>query len=444
MSKTKPDNKGAETYSFETNSDIYDALAAEEKAGYRLSFKGRMYAISTIAIFLIFIVPFPDVLYYHLLISLFAITGLAANTCQNQAWFKPWHNYLFVLLDFALLTFTVVYPNPVSEITYPPHVAYRNGNAVYLFILLVGLAFSYRPKLVLWGGFAGAICWGLALAWILSLPETSSSFSVDTAEIAANPIKFLQNPTYIDMGARLQEIVVFMIIAGLIATIVLRARRLVVRQIMSERERHFVRESLGKYVPVAVANAIVADRGFLKPQRQTATMLFADIENFTGLVERTDPADVFAILNDYFSAIGAAIVAEGGVINQFQGDGVLATFNLPVEDLDHAGAAVRAAKAICHICQTRTFVGHRINVRIGIATGEVIAGSVGSDNQLAYTVHGDAVNLAARLEHMNKNTGTNILIAEETVNACLIALEVEHMGEIPIRGRAAASAYSLS
>ncbi len=424
-------------------SDINAALATEEQDGYRLAIKRRMYALAAIAILLFFVTPFPGVLYYHLLLAVFAITGLLVNFCQVQPWFRPWHNYPFVLADFALLTFTVLYPNPLTKIAYDPQTVYHFGTFIYLFVLLVGLAYSYRPKLVLFGGVAGTACWGVGLLWMLSLPTTTSILNVSGDLIDADPTGYLMTPTFIDLGGRLQEAVVFMIIAGLIAAIVLRSRRLVVRQITAERERHFVSEALGKYVPLSVANAIVADRGFLKPRRQTATMLFADIEDFTGLVERTDPADVFAILNAYFSSIGAAIVAEGGVINQFQGDAVLATFNLPIEDPDHAGAAVRAALRIREACQTQTFAGQNIRTRIGIATGEVISGSVGSGVQLAYTVHGDAVNLAARLEQMNKRTGTTILVAEATVAAARDNLEVEHMGDIPIRGHAAASVYSV-
>jgi class 3 adenylate cyclase len=278
---------------------------------------------------------------------------------------------------------------------------------------------------------------------MLMQSETISILTIPGAEFSAAPLEFAAKLTFVDLGVRLQELVVFVVCASLIAIIVLRSRRLVLRQVKAERERHFVREALGKYVPVAVANAIVADRGVLKPQRQTATMLFADIEGFTGLVERSDPAEVFAILNDYFSAIGAAIVDQGGVINQFQGDAVLATFNLPVDDPDHAAAAVRAALGIRQACEGRTFSGQAIRPRVGIATGEVIAGSVGSGSQLAYTVHGDAVNLAARLEQMNKRTDTNILIAGETVRAAGQDLEANHVGEIPIRGRAAADVYSI-
>jgi len=431
------------TKSSEIDADVRAALVAEERDGYRLSIKARMYALVVISVLMFFLTPFPGVFYFHGLIACFAVTGLLAGYCQNQNWFRPWQHYLIVLAEFALLTFTVIFPNPLVGEPYPPQITYQNGNAIYLFFLLVGLAFSYRPKMVLWGGLAGAICWGVGLMWMLSLPETISVLTIGSEKFNADPYTYLTQITYVDLGVRLQELVVFVIIAGLIAAIVYRSRRLVLKQVTAERERSFVREALGKYVPVSVANAIVADQGVLQPQRQTATMLFCDMEGFTALVERTDPEDVFALLNEYFAALGAAIVAEGGVINQFQGDAILATFNLPVEDADHAGAAVRAAMAIRDVCEARTFVGQSLRARVGIATGEVIAGSVGSGSQLAYTVHGDAVNLAARLEQMNKETGTTILIAENTFEAVKESHNAEHMGEIPIRGHAAASVYSV-
>ncbi len=423
--------------------DLEQAFAEEERDGLQRALKGRLYALLAIGLLLLFLTPFPAVLYYHGLLAVFALTGLAASYLQTQTWFRPWHHYLLVLADFALLTFTTVYPNPFMDFVFPAQLTYRNGNAVYLYVLLVGLAFSYRPRLLVWAGVAGALSWSLGLVWMLMQPETISILTIPGAEFSAAPLEYAAMLTFVDLGVRLQELVVFVVCASLIAIIVLRSRRLVLRQVNAERERHFVREALGKYVPVAVANAIVADRGVLKPQRQTATMLFADIEGFTGLVERSDPAEVFAILNDYFTAIGEAIVAQGGVINQFQGDAVLATFNLPVEDADHAGAAVRAALGIREASRSQTFANHTLRARVGIATGEVIAGSVGSGSQLAYTVHGDAVNLAARLEQMNKETGTSILIAGETVRAAGEGLEVDHVGEIPIRGRAAAHVYSI-
>ncbi len=424
-------------------SDIRDALISEERDGQFLALRGRLIALGVISVLLIFVTPFPGLLYYHGLIAVFALIGVAGHHSQQQSWYRTWHQYFFIFADFALLSFTVTYPNPISIFEYPPQVSYRFGNVIYLYVLLIGLAFSYRPKFVVWGGLAGAACWGIGLAWMVTLPDTLSQLNVSDDEMLADPWKYINDPKFVDLGVRLQEIVVFLVSAGLIATIVHRSRRLVLRQVTAERERQFVREALGKYVPASVANAIIEDRGALEPQRRTATMLFTDIEGFTAMVEQMDPAAVMTMLNDYFAAVGEAIVAEEGVINQFQGDAVLATFNVPVPDDDHAGAAIRAARRIHETVEHRTFAGHTIRSRIGIATGEVMAGSVGSGSQLAYTVHGDAVNLAARLEQMNKETGTGILIAGSTIEACRDPIEARPVGEIPIRGRSPAQVFAL-
>jgi adenylate cyclase len=423
--------------------DVRNTFAEEERNGQRLALKGRLITLVPIAILLLFVTPIPDVFYFHALIAVFAVIGLAGFYWQHQPGYRPWHQHVFAAGDFALLTIILVIPNPIATLEYPPQLTYHLNNSIYLYVVLLGLAFSYRPTTVIIGGIAGAVCWGLGLVWMLSLPDTLSILNVDEAKLIADPFGYLSNIKFIDLGVRLQEVVIFLVCAGLVATIVMRSRRLVYRQAMAEQDRHFVRNALGKYVPASVANAIIADQGALEPQRQTATMLFADIEGFTGMVEQMDPADVLAMLNEYFAEVGKIIVEEGGVINQFQGDAVLATFNLPVLDPDHAAAAIRAALKIRTATDQSEFAGHSLDCRIGIATGEVVAGSVGSGQQLAYTVHGDAVNLAARLEQMNKETQTRILIAGTTIDACEEEFSVDLIGEIPIRGRADAKVYSV-
>lgn len=436
-------NKEPSSHAEVTLSDINHVLVTEEREGRRLTVKGRVYSLIVVAATLFLVVPFPEVLYYEVLIFLFILIGLLAHDLQNRPWFRPWHLYLFIFIDFALLTFTVTFPNPFAETLFPPQFAYRNSNVVYLFLLLGGLAFSYRPKYVLWGGVAGTCSWTLGLVWVLSQPETVSILTVDDSVIRANPIDFIENIFFVDLGGRLQEIVVFLCISGFLATIVYRSRSLVFKQIKSERDRYFVREHLGKYVPRTVASAIIRDHGFLKPKRHRATIVFADLEGFTFMVESTDAEDVFAILNEYFAELGNIIVEHGGVINQFQGDAILATFNLPVELPDHANAALAAAQKIRDACETKTYHGRSLRARIGIATGEVIAGSVGSNRQLVYTVHGDQVNLAARLEQMNKTTGSQILMSQSTFDEAGCPPQATHIGEIPIRGRSAENVYSL-
>jgi adenylate cyclase len=141
------------------------------------------------------------------------------------------------------------------------------------------------------------------------------------------------------------------------------------------------------------------------------------------------------MLNEYFSAAVEIIEKNNGVVTQFQGDAMLVTFNLPVDDEFHADSAIRAALAIERLCSERKFAGIGLRARIGVATGAVTAGNVGSDSRISYTVHGDAVNLAARLEQLNKQFGSYLLIDEATVERLTLPIPIAFVDEVQIRGK---------
>ncbi len=197
----------------------------------------------------------------------------------------------------------------------------------------------------------------------------------------------------------------------------------------------FIREIFGKYVPESVAKQIVASKGALEPKQLKATILFTDIENFTSTAESIPPKQVVQMLSEYFPAVIEPITRNGGVVNQFQGDAMLVTFNVPIEDPLHAEKAVKAALGIQEVLKGRTFAGIELKTRIGINTGDVIAGNVGAGDRINYTVYGDAVNLAARLEQLNKEHGTLVLMSESTVDLLSDKTAVEPLGEVAIRGK---------
>ena len=202
----------------------------------------------------------------------------------------------------------------------------------------------------------------------------------------------------------------------------------------AETSRDFIRDTFNKYVPESVAEAILADRGILRPRLREATILFTDIAGFTAIAQRMEPESLLGMLNDYFSRLAEVITRNGGVINQFQGDAILATFNVPVEDPDHAIQALRVAWEINAISESETFAGLPLVTRIGINTGPVVAGSVGGPSRLHYTVHGDAVNLAARLEQLNKEMGSRVLIAESCARQAMKTFDLKSLGKRPLRG----------
>ena len=203
-------------------------------------------------------------------------------------------------------------------------------------------------------------------------------------------------------------------------------------------EREYLRDTFGKYVNESVAAAILGDSGRSGRAEDTtaeATLMFTDIEGFTGLSEEVTPAEIAALLNTYLGTIVPVIQRHGGVVNNFIGDGLFASFNLPLPLEDHAAAAINAALEIEQTLAAAPFarkVGLR--TRIGINTGPVIGVTIGTENRLSYTLLGDAVNVASRIEQLNKTFGTTILAAESTVVAAGAAGICERLGAADVRG----------
>jgi class 3 adenylate cyclase len=207
------------------------------------------------------------------------------------------------------------------------------------------------------------------------------------------------------------------------------------------RDRERIRETFGRYVDESVATAILqhgseATSGSSGGEIREATILFTDIAGFTTIAEYLQPHELVAALNEYLETVLAPIRTHGGVVNTFIGDGLFASFNMPLPCDGHACAAVRAAIDIQRAVGSRTFgQGVALATRIGISTGPVIGGSVGAGQRMSYTLLGDTVNLAARLEELNKHHGTRILVSQSTRDACGDLFAFEALGRVPVRGR---------
>ena len=181
------------------------------------------------------------------------------------------------------------------------------------------------------------------------------------------------------------------------------------------RQLKSIRTLFGKYVPHQVAENIVESRGELMPTQKTATILYCDIEGFTQTVESMTPGAVLDMMNAYFEAVLAPVGKYGGTVNQFLGDAMLVTFNLPAADPKHCDKAVQTAIEICDICNAQKFSGMQLKTRMGIHSGEVVVGNIDAGDRLNYTIFGDTVNVAARLEAHNKELGSQMLISGSTV-----------------------------
>ena len=182
------------------------------------------------------------------------------------------------------------------------------------------------------------------------------------------------------------------------------------------QEQELIRRTLGRFVPEEVAQSLLSAGGELEVSQAQATVLFCDLEGFTSLTEQVGPQGIMSLLNEYFEDMVSTLERHHGVVTQFQGDAILATFNVPIEDPEHANKALQAALEMNTAVSAKKYAGHSVNHRIGINTGPVVAGAVGATGRLSYTVHGDAVNLASRLESLNKEYGSRILVSEHTVS----------------------------
>jgi class 3 adenylate cyclase len=209
------------------------------------------------------------------------------------------------------------------------------------------------------------------------------------------------------------------------------------------RERERFRETFGRYVDESVAATILQHEGegVLAGETREATVLFTDIAGFTTIAEHLAPDALVAALNEYLETVLEPIRAHGGVVNTFIGDGLFASFNMPLACENHACAAVRAAIDIQRAVGERTFgdMGAAFATRIGISTGHVIGGSVGAGRRLTFTLLGDTVNLAARLEQLNKDYGTRILVSNSTREACGDQFVFRDLGSVAVRGRSDAA-----
>ena len=208
------------------------------------------------------------------------------------------------------------------------------------------------------------------------------------------------------------------------------------------REREAIRETFGKYVSPEVRDEILAGRVSGAGVQREVTILFADLRDFTPWVEASPPAEVVADLNAYFTEMDLAIRSHGGLVLQFIGDEIEAVFGAPIADAHHADAAVAAAREMgsrLDAWNTARRAAGKSVLRhgIGIHTGTVIAGNIGSSERMSYALVGDAVNLASRIQALNKDFGTQVLVSGVTHAKLSSPVGLESLPTVRVKGRSA-------
>ncbi|HEY0631049.1 MAG TPA: adenylate/guanylate cyclase domain-containing protein, partial [Thermoleophilaceae bacterium] len=236
------------------------------------------------------------------------------------------------------------------------------------------------------------------------------------------------------------------VVEPLVGLLIGTAGALIAHYAMVTRERRHLRSLFSRFVPAQVVNEVIerVDEDLrLGGVRRDGTVMFCDLRGFTTFSEELEPELVVEVVNRYLSEMTEAILAHGGTLVSFMGDGIMALFGAPIEQPDHAERAVGAAREMIaarlprfNAWLSERGIAHQFRMGIGLNSGAVMSGNVGSTERLEYTALGDTTNTAARLEGMTKGTDHQVYLAESTCERLgERPTDVEFVGELPVRGR---------
>jgi len=210
----------------------------------------------------------------------------------------------------------------------------------------------------------------------------------------------------------------------------------------TREEKRQIRGAFSHYVPEKVVQEILAhpENLALGGEEREVSVLFSDLADFTSLSEKIPPAELVLLLNDYLSEMSEIILDHDGIIDKYEGDAIMAEFGVPIRLPDHAGhacaAAIRMQQRLASLRVEWTGLGRpQLRARIGINSGRVIAGNMGSRDVFDYTVLGDAVNLGSRLEGANKFYGTEIIISQDTLDFTGDEFHTRMLDRVRVKGK---------
>ena len=397
--------------------------AAFEKAEYQgltSALWARLFTVLIVQIWLLLAVPQFWTLFYHFWLLVFlALGGTQLFLIRGRAR-THWHAYLFAILDGVMLGVILLLPNPLWEEAYPPAMLLRYANIIFVFVFLAGAAFSYNPSLVLCTGLSAMVVWRFGV-FLLTTDEgvlTSNDEVWMNAVGMEETFGLLLHPEFIHLGIQNKKVFVVLLVTALLALVVGRARRLVQNQVSIERAR----TNLARYFsPNLVDQLADQDQPLGAVRRQSVAVLFADIQDFTRLSENMAPEDVVGLLRGFHERMERAIFQHQGTLDKYMGDGLMATFGTPLPgDADATRALASARQMLVELEALNRERLQRnqqpLKLSIGIHYGLVVQGDIGGGQRLEFTVLGDTVNVASRLEAMTRKLDTPLIISQDMVD----------------------------
>ncbi|WP_049730587.1 adenylate/guanylate cyclase domain-containing protein [Rhizobium ecuadorense] len=408
------------------------ALSRAERTGFKIAVIGRTAAVMMIAVAYLLSFYFPINIAIFAITGTIAVAGLTPLAAIGTRFEKPARFALFAF-DASAVTILLAFVPLSSGGNIPQNLVFLTSSVQHYYLVVAAAILTLSPPLVLWTGAWAAGGLLFATWWIMSGMEHIVSYN----DLPISPprdvyIQTVLNPNFLGIASRVQEALIVSLVTAIAALAVYQARKVVRDQAQAEVSARRVQTLFGRYVPAPVLRELI-DEGHLAPQTRLATLMFADIEGFTSLSQGMKPAKLVQILNEFFTAITDIVDGNGGVVINYIGDAVLISFNAPLPIDGHADRALKASQEILTMSESRVFDGRTIRVRIGVATGFISAGTVGTGERQTYTVYGDAVNLAQRLQELNKEMRTNCLICGTTVTNAREHQPLTRLGEVKIR-----------
>lgn len=363
--------------------------------------------------------------------TMFPLLGLAVVTGARAlvvvaGLFRPWMAWLSTTLDVLFLNHCLLMAAEMAGQSFGGALAMPTASAIYLF--LATTAVRHRPMLVLYTGGLFVSVW--AGVWLLDGRAVLGVGALDEGPAAFDA----------DAVGTLARLTIVVLTALALSLAITRARTALIKSVTEARLRANLARYFSPGIVEDLAHAGDAARAF---RQQKVAILFADIRGFTALAEATPTADVAMLLTEYRALVGDVVNRHGGTIDKFIGDAVMAVFGVPHATRHDASNAARAAVAL--LSATDTWNAGRaerrlppVEIGIGVHYGDVLAGALGDDNRLEYTVIGDTVNTAQRIERLTAALGTRLLLSTELLDAAAGAAEVGQWEALPperLRGR---------
>ena len=274
----------------ELQTDLEQTFQKAEQAGLRLAIRGRLIALLAIAGWYLLSRPLPVVLQVLSVVAVFAALGMIHYAIIGSRHDRWWIKYLFITVDIVLLTAVLAFA-PQSEGGDVPQILALRYNFDFLYLALVVACFSFSPWMVIWSGAVICLSWWSAFLWVVVTMERTLNWGdMPLRPTAEEFMAVFLDPNFVGTGSRIQEMIILLVAAAVLAIVVHRARQIVWARAEAEQDREMITRTFGQYVPEAVAEALIADRGVLTPKQQLATVLFVDIERFIPSLDDKDPS----------------------------------------------------------------------------------------------------------------------------------------------------------